>query len=49
MYYNEYSFARIEFFDKDGNSILSAGSTTVDEKKEEVVLADDECIMGIIA
>ena len=49
MYSNDGYIGRIEFFGEDGNSILIAGNQAFKDKKEEIVLGDDECIMGIIA
>ena len=40
---------RFEFFDKDGNSFFEAGRKGSDFAKLEVVLEDDECLMGIQA
>ena len=40
------SIYRIEFFDKDGNSIVSIGEKDDDDSNDEVVLEDEECIIG---
>ena len=49
IYHNNDSILRFEFFDKDGNSFFEAGSKGSENAKLEVVLEDDECIMGIQA
>ena len=48
IYHNNDSILRFEFFDKDGNSFFEAGLKG-DYPKLEVVLEDDECLMGIQA
>ena len=47
IYHSSY-IRRFEFFDKDGNSFFEAGEKG-DYPKLEVVLEDDECLMGIQA
>ena len=49
IYYYNYHIERFEFFDKDGNSFFEAGRKGLDNAKLEVVLEDDECLMGIQA
>ena len=48
IYYDNSCIRRFEFFDKDGNSFFEAGFKG-DYPKLEVVLEDDECLMGIQA
>ena len=48
-YWNNAQIERFEFFDKDGNSFFEAGRKGSDNAKLEVVLEDDECLMGIQA
>ena len=49
IYYNNDFIRRFEFFDKDGNSFFEAGYKGGNFAKLEVVLEDDECLMGIQA
>ena len=48
-YSNNSCIERIEFFDKDGKSFFEAGRKGSDDAKLEVVLEDNELIMGIQA